>query len=208
MTQYPFSEADVTTVHGIIFDLDDTLVDSRLDFNAMRTELGLADGTPLLEHLASLSDDRQRRHDQAIIERHELEGAHAATWIDGAEAALHTLKRANIPMAIVTRNMRSATNLMVQKLNIPIDHIITREDCTEVKPHPEGLLSVANHWQIPPAQLAYLGDFKFDLMAARRAGMQAWLWRNAHNAEFEGMADAVFLRFEQVAQRLLAGCHP
>lgn len=197
----------MTTLQGIIFDLDNTLVDSRLDFNAMRAELGLADGTPLLEYLAGLTDEPLRQYSQAVIERHELEGARAATWIEGAEAALKSLKHAGIPMAIVTRNMREATDLMVQKLNIPIEHIITREDCTEFKPHPEGLLRVAEQWQLPPAKLAYLGDFKFDLMAARRAGMQAWLWRNAHNEAFEVMADAVFNQFDQVAQRLLASRH-
>nr|WP_221197176.1 HAD family hydrolase [Simiduia aestuariiviva] len=190
-------------MRGIIFDLDGTLVDSRLDFAAMRRELGLQNGEGLLEHLASLTDPAARQQAEAVIERHELAGAHAATWIEGAEHALHQLRSAQVPMAIVTRNMRSATDHMVKKLGIPIEHIITREDCQQVKPHPEGLLAVASYWQIAPRALAYLGDFKFDLEAARHAGMHAWLWRNDSNSEFEHLADAVFHRFEEITERLL-----
>lgn len=188
---------------GIIFDLDGTLADSKLNFSAMRAELNLPEGTGLLEYLAGLTCPDTRAQAQAIIERHEQEGAHAATWIDGAEAALDALKHAGIPMAILTRNMRSATELMVKRLQIPIELILTREDCTQVKPHPEGLLRIANHWQKSPKNLAYLGDFKFDLEAAKRANMQAWLWRNGTNQEFETMADAVFKRFEDVVERLI-----
>ncbi len=36
-------------VRGVIFDLDGTLVDSGLDFDLMRREMGLPPGKPLLE---------------------------------------------------------------------------------------------------------------------------------------------------------------
>ncbi|UTA46844.1 HAD family hydrolase [Simiduia sp. 21SJ11W-1] len=193
----------MNALHGIIFDLDGTLVDSKLDFPAMRAELGLPAGTGLLEHLASLEDQTQRTQTQAVIERHELQGAQAASWITGAQAALHTLANAGIPMAIVTRNMQSATQQMVKRLGIPIRLIITREDCTHVKPHPEGLLRVANQWQIAPEKLAYLGDYTFDLQAAKRAGMQAWLWRNEHNAAFESEADKVFSEYETLVREFI-----
>ena len=47
-------------VRGIIFDLDGTLVDSRLDFDAMRHEMGLPTGIPILEGLAAIPDGLDR----------------------------------------------------------------------------------------------------------------------------------------------------
>jgi len=41
-------------IRGIIFDLDGTLADSQLDFDAMRREMELPLGLPILEALTRL----------------------------------------------------------------------------------------------------------------------------------------------------------
>ena len=41
-------------IRAAIFDLDGTLVDSGLDFDLMRAEMGLARGLPLLEAIAAV----------------------------------------------------------------------------------------------------------------------------------------------------------
>ena len=53
-------------LRGLIFDLDNTLVDSRLNFDAMRREMDLPAGLPILEAIerlpsaqANLSPDEQ-----------------------------------------------------------------------------------------------------------------------------------------------------
>ena len=40
---------------AVFFDMDGTLLDSRLDFDLIRNELGLA-GTPILEAMESMTD--------------------------------------------------------------------------------------------------------------------------------------------------------
>ncbi|MDN3639118.1 HAD family hydrolase [Simiduia curdlanivorans] len=185
-------------LNGIIFDLDGTLADSQLNFTAICDELAIPHQTPLLEYQQSLSCPHAVARVQSVIEKHEMAGAACATWIADAEAVLNKLAAAKVPMAIVTRNMRKATQLTVQKLKIPIELIITREDCQAVKPHPEALLSIAQQWQIPTQQLAYVGDYKFDLEAAQRAGMRAILWRNHSNAHFIAQADHAIERFEEL----------
>ena len=40
---------DVSGIKGVVFDLDGTLVDSRLDFDAIRAELDFPQGRPILE---------------------------------------------------------------------------------------------------------------------------------------------------------------
>ncbi|AFU98395.1 HAD family hydrolase [Simiduia agarivorans] len=183
---------------GLIFDLDGTLADSALDFDAMRRELALPKGTPLLEHLATLScpDARQRFH--AVVERHEMIGAENARWIADAEQTLFALNKRRIPLAIVTRNMRSATRRTIERLQIPIELVLTREDVEQVKPHPEALLRIAREWQLPPGSLAYVGDYTFDLDAAHAAGMGAILWRNEHNAHLAPHAHHCIDRFGQL----------
>ena len=183
---------------GLIFDLDGTLADTALDFDAMRRELGIHNGMPLLEHLATLTCPDAIARFHQVVEAHELRGAETATWIGDAETVLHQLHARQTPMAIVTRNMRSASRRTVERLGIPIQRVLTREDVQQVKPHPEALLTLAEEWRLPPAQLAYVGDFTFDLQCARAAGMHAILWRNNDNAHLTQDADLAIHQFNQL----------
>jgi len=125
-------------IRGLIFDLDGTLVDSGLDFAAIRRETGFPETVGLLEHLQQVTDPRHRAEAEAIIERHELEGARRATWMPGAEELLQRARQAGIPIGIVTRNNRVAAHMTLEALAIPCDHLVAREDAP-AKPHPAKL---------------------------------------------------------------------
>jgi HAD superfamily hydrolase (TIGR01509 family) len=157
-------------LRAVIFDLDGTLVDSRLDFAAMRRELDAPDEKGLLEFVAGLSSQEERKQAMAVIHKHEIAGALAAQWMPGAEQTVHALHRQQTPIAIVTRNSREAAQLTMQRLGMPAIPLKAREDAAP-KPDPEALLAVASAWRIPPAQCAYIGDFRYDIEAAQRAGM-------------------------------------
>jgi len=192
------------SIQGVLFDLDGTLADSKLDFPAMCREAGLPRGTPLLEHCAAMGDCEESRNINSIIEAHELAGAMRAEWIEGADVLVNALFDMGIPMAIVTRNMKRATILTVEKLEIPISLLITREDCPP-KPDPEGLLRVAEQWGIKAEYLAYVGDYKYDMLAATNAGMVGVLKRNARNGEFAALANLVISEFDELRPHLIAG---
>jgi HAD superfamily hydrolase (TIGR01549 family) len=184
---------------GIIFDLDGTLANTYLDFPQMCRDAGLPEGTRILEHCAALNDEARVLEILAIVEQHEMQGALRAEWILDAKQILDQFAQEKIPMAIVTRNMREAANSTVEKLKIPIEYIITREDCAP-KPDPQGLLKVASQWGIPPAQLIYVGDYKFDLIAANSAGMMSCLLANQNNSQFNHLADETIVNFKQLHQ--------
>ena len=191
-------QQDRAYIHGIAFDLDGTLVDSALDFAAIRAELGFPEGVGLLEQVAALASADEVGHARAVINRHEMTGAGRATWMPGARAALEALNEAGIPTAILTRNSRAATRQTCEALSIPISQVLTREDCVP-KPDPEGLILIAQHFGLHPSRMMYVGDFIDDLTTAHRAGMYACLYRNRKNGAFASEADFVIDHFRELA---------
>ncbi len=162
------------SIRGVIFDLDGTLVDSRLDFEAMRHEIGLPPGTPVLEGVLALADcDRPPAWE--IIDRHERRGAETATLVPGAIELLVELQRRSIRTAVVTRNGRTFARLTIDRLSIPIEFMMTRDDAAP-KPNPEALLAVQQKWYLPGQSTAMVGDFRFDLEAGRAAGARTVLY--------------------------------
>ncbi|WP_101674264.1 HAD family hydrolase [Alloalcanivorax mobilis] len=180
---------------AVVFDLDGTLVDSNLDFAALRRELGFPEGEGVLEHLATLSDPRRIERSRTIIDRHEMQGAASATWIDGAQALLERLHDHAVPTAILTRNSRAAVARTRATLGLSVELILTREDCA-AKPDPDGLLRITRTLALVPSRTLYVGDFIYDLQAARNAGMVAVLYCNGRNQRFAADADLVVDRLE------------
>ena len=188
---------NVADIKGVIFDLDGTLVDSRLDFDAMRSEMGFPEGEPILEHLDTLTCGHQIEFALEVIHRHEMNGARSASIMPGAIELITLLNELHIPTAILTRNMRAASKLMLETLGIPISYLLTREDCA-AKPDPEGLNQIAARWKIPSHQLVYVGDYKFDLEVAENANMLSCLYKNSQNCNFTEQADWVISHFNQL----------
>ena len=191
----------LSRLRGIVFDLDGTLVDSALDFAAMRREIGCPEGTGLLEFVATLDSQAEREAAEAVIHRHEMAGAARATWMPGASKLLHRIALAGLPVGIVTRNSREAAGRTLAALEAPQLALVAREDARP-KPDPDGLLQLARRWRLAPASLAYVGDFRFDIEAARRAGMTAVLYLQDRNRDYAGDADLVFSHFDQLADWL------
>ena len=193
----------LTHIKAVVFDLDGTLVDSALNFSAICRDIGWPIGTPLLERLAEMTDLAERQRAEQIIRQHEMTGADNASWMPGAQQCVQNLMAQGMPLAILTRNMRAATQRVLQRLQIPIRHVLTREDCAP-KPDPAGLLHLAAQFSLPISQVLYVGDYLFDLQTAANAGAPSCLYLNNHNSEFASQADWTFNHFEQLTTALLA----
>ncbi|MDP1796391.1 MAG: haloacid dehalogenase-like hydrolase, partial [Planctomycetaceae bacterium] len=118
----------MNAVRGMVFDLDGTLIDSALDFDLMRHEMGLPYGRPILEALAEVPEGDDKDRMREILRAHELAGADRATLFPGVSDMLAFLHGEKIPTAILTRNSRESTERVLSRLGLLFDQVLTRED--------------------------------------------------------------------------------
>jgi len=189
------------SLQGVIFDLDGTLVDSALDFDLMREDLGIAVGQPILETLHGMENDPEKTRLQEILREHEIAGAERASLMPGVEAFLLELNNRELNTGILTRNSREATDLTLRKLSLEFTQVLTREDCPH-KPDPAGLLSICHAWNTEPAHVLYFGDYLFDIQAGRNAGMQTVLFSPHNLPEYADLADFVISHFSEATALL------
>ncbi|MCI0360625.1 MAG: HAD family hydrolase [Planctomycetaceae bacterium] len=160
-------------IRGLIFDLDNTLVDSGLDFDAMRREMGLPAGLAILEAIDRLPRAEAGRC-REILHRRELEGAARATLLPGAAELLADLRRRGLHLAIATRNSKQVTEATLERLGIEVELVLTR-DCGPIKPDPWPVLHACQCWGVQPGEVAVVGDYRFDIECGRAAGAKTVL---------------------------------
>ena len=168
------SDEMVMRFQALVFDLDGTLVDSKIDFAAMRAELSLNKDHDVLKTIATWPKvDQVRAHE--IIHRHERSGAESSTLIDGAKEFINQARSMNIPCSVFTRNSRDTTLWSLEQHGILCDHIVSREDLPP-KPDPAGLHSIARRCNVDLSQMLFVGDYLYDLQAGLRAGVATALY--------------------------------
>ena len=161
-------------IRGVIFDLDGTLVDSGLDFHQIRREMGIEGSPPLLETLIAMPPEEAARCWE-ILHEHERRGANRATVLPGVRAFLDELAARGWSRGVVTRNSRATTLALLSRLGLEVDPVVCREDAP-AKPDPAAIWRICEVWQVEPRECVMIGDFRFDIEAARRAGTHAVLF--------------------------------
>ncbi len=192
--------ANGARLRGVVFDLDGTLVVQELDFEAMRREIGLPSGTPLLEALEHLHGPA-RAAALAILRRHELAAAETARLTPGVGAFLDWLAERGVRKAVLSRNMREAVEKVLRRCGLTFDPVLAREDAP-YKPSPEGLWQICAAWGMAPAEVLMVGDYLYDLQAGRSAGTRTALVTHGRELPFAALADVAFASFEDVPEAL------
>lgn len=153
--------------------MDGTLTCAMHDFDAMRAELNLPVGVPILEALAALPPEIARVKHQALDDM-ELKMASDATPQPGSEALLDQLRQSGAKLGIVTRNGKQIAHATLAACGL--DHFFTDEtivsrDCCTAKPDPAGVQLMLKRWQAAAKDAVMVGDYLFDLQAGWDAGV-------------------------------------
>ena len=157
-------------MEGVLLDFDGTLTKPAFDWPAMKEEMGLVDeNISILDHLPTLSPERAHEISN-ILEKHELKAADMAEANDGAHELVAYLRTKRIPFGVVTNNAERHVLKMAKKINISFDVLITR-DMGYWKPDPRPVLAGAEAIGVSPGKCILIGDGKYDMMAAKTAGM-------------------------------------
>ena len=176
-------------IRAVLFDLDGTLVHTRIDFARMREEvlallaeagldpepyrtrdvLGtLADAAPRVSDGASLLE----RAEEALV-RIELEACASAEEAEGAADTLAWLLARGVRVGIVTRNSPQAVELILQQLPLPHEVLLTRAHTPKVKPDPLHLHLALERLGAEPGYSVMVGDHRMDVEAGQAAGMRS-----------------------------------
>ena len=174
----------------IVFDLDGTLIQSKIDYMGIRDkvrdllrnlvteeEFQIIKDTPTtilnLVKLVKEKDASGKLHIKSweIVEEAEQMGYEEAEIESDVHSTLSTLLAKNYKIAIFTNNSRKLTTYGMLKfdLNKYTDCIITRDDVARAKPNPEGLMKIINHYNISREQTIFIGDSWLDAETAQVA---------------------------------------
>jgi HAD superfamily hydrolase (TIGR01549 family) len=164
---------------AVLFDWDGVIVDTCLDFSGVREKYYGRRKAMLLEDSASLRPE-EREGLMRDLEDIEMAGAAAAKPVPDALGVIAWFERHGVPWAIVSRNCRKSILKAAETLSVKLPGIVrSRDDGDSVKPDPKALADTCRQIAADPAQTLFIGDYVYDMMGARRAGMRGVLVREA-----------------------------
>ena len=201
-----------------IFDLDGTLIDSLQDLADSMNEALAALAFP--EHdldayryfigdgvhsLIARALPPGAREDAPTIQRAtELyRTAYGSNWsratapYAGIMALLDELRSVGIPLAVLSNKPQHFTALCVEHFfpQQPFTVVLGQRDHVPRKPDPAGAWEIASTLQLPPEQIAFIGDTSTDIRTGLAAGMRTvgvtWGFRPPQELEEAGAATIV-----------------
>ena len=173
---------------ALIFDFDNTLIMSNIDFVGVRHRL-----IDMLQDAAAISQPRETlmplalweiiAHAAAqpalvdrmweVVRQAERTGLAGATLADGVTEVLGTLRAQGYRLALLTNNAREMLVAPLERFRV--DHyfevIVTRDDIPALKPAPDGIRRILTSLATT-RQAFMIGDAWLDAQAADRAGIR------------------------------------
>jgi pyrophosphatase PpaX len=179
----------------VLFDFDGTLIDTwRLYLESFRRSLEphfkrLLTDPEILEY----QPIAERRLLQEVVEQarfsdyfasflshyRSLHETHCDGLYLGTVELLNGLRAEGYVLGVVRGKSREAWTMTFGHSKLaPFDAVVTDDDVTHPKPHPEGLLAALKIMDVEPSHANYIGDSVFDCRAAHAAKIRfgAALW--------------------------------
>jgi beta-phosphoglucomutase-like phosphatase (HAD superfamily) len=105
-----------------------------------------------------------------------------------------------VPQAIVSGSTRAEIDAILDNIGMPadsVDLILSDEDCAKGKPDPEGFLKALDSLGAPPEEALVFEDSPAGIEAARRAGIAVAFMAELASRNNAGLADLRFTTFEE-----------
>lgn len=182
---------------GIVFDMDNTILRSRIDFQAMKNEtyqfllskeilpdeynLDYQTTSTIIEEAIQTNRMTEVLLNEMwdIAKKHEVYGMQGADLEPGAVESLSELK-GRYHIALVTNNSVEAAEIALRENNIfeYFDFIIGRELMKAMKPSPDGYLRVLDEFKHSANEWLSVGDSWIDGKASISAGIRFIAYRS------------------------------
>lgn len=175
-----------------ILDWDGVLAATHLSFAPLYERFFGGQRVMLLEALPTLEPD-QREELAAMLVSLEMEGAERAEAVPGARDLVAWIERHELPWAVVSRNCRGAILRAAEVMGLPLPPLVFSREEEPVKPDPEALRRAARTLGVSYGSCVVVGDYLYDILGARRAGMRAILVERGPES-WDHWADVAFPR--------------
>jgi sugar-phosphatase len=199
----------ILSCSAILFDLDGVLVDSTKAVEREWREwaerkgvngdaiMAIAHGVRTVEVIRRTAPHLDAEMEASLIENHEANDQRGVTVMPGA---LHLLQ--SIPTGrwgVVTSGSRLLATNRLAYCGLPIpDVLVTSDDVTFGKPHPEPYLKGAVQMNMPPADCVVIEDAPAGIEAGKAGGMKVIGVTSTYQRPALHLADAVAAKLSDI----------
>ncbi len=178
----------------IIFDLDGTIVDLKIDWSILKKILSKRYSevyktapfefkhiTTCLDLIVKKGDEAELKEIFSIISEYEVNNFKNSKYIGGAVFFIKNKEKFGIrrdaKLAIFSLNTRNCIIKSLKSANIHkrFDLIIGREDVRKWKPDPIGLFKIKEYFNVNKKEMIYIGDSETDLKTGKNARIETFL---------------------------------
>jgi phosphoglycolate phosphatase len=178
----------------VIFDLDGTLIDSRLDLahavNATRAEMGrgplahelvfsyVGNGAPILIRRAmgpEASDDEVKAGLEFFLDYYRKHAIDRTELYPGVRESIDRLRGVGVPMAVLTNKPVRISKSILDHFGLlnTMLSVYGGNSFEHKKPHPIGVETLRAEARVPAQETWMVGDSYVDVQTARNAGVSS-----------------------------------
>ncbi len=118
--------------------------------------------------------DEVRARLYSILDASEMESSPSTSVFPGTRETLDYLRSRSVRLGVLTNSGRRAAAEILRSAGLQdcFEFVLCREDVTMMKPRPDGLVKAISMLGMPKDRIFYVGDSRYDIIAAKHAGLR------------------------------------